>query len=278
MAIRIFTRFLFFSFLISSGYQNNPDKSFTVWTEPNTGIEFILIPKGTFMMGDLSLSDSFSTYTTPHLVNISKDIWMSRKEITLSQWQKIMGTKEMHPEKPSPFGSENPNYPVVSVSFYDVQSYLEKLNLLTGKNQFRLPTEAEWEYACRAGTRTPFSTGTEITDSQANFNAEFESTFSPPGKYIGHSSPVGSYPPNNWGLYDLHGNVWEWVNDWYAPFSHEKIIDPKGPVDGKFKVIRGGSWYFGAKNAQSFCRKTHEPNLWGFSIGFRLACDSITSD
>ena len=84
--------------------------------------------------------------------------------------------------------------------------------------------------------------------------------------------PVGSYPPNQWGLYDMHGNAWEWVADWYAPYSTVQDTNPEGPPVGNLKVIRGGSWYFGADNSRSYSRRTHEPDLWGFSIGFRIVC------
>ncbi len=249
---------------------NNTCTEVKTMKEPVLGIEFVYIPPGTFLMGD-----SYNSSTnTLHTVTITKDFWLSKYEITLEQWQKIMGKKELHPEKPNPFANNGLRFPVVSVSWNDIQVFIKKLNQLSTDYKFRLPTEAEWEYACRAGTTTPFYFGDSISDSQANYNAEIASAFSAPGKNIGHPVKVGSFPANSWGLYDIHGNVWEWVSDWYAPYSPDSAVNPKGPENGKEKVIRGGSFYFGADNATSFHRRTHDPATWGFSIGFRLVAES----
>lgn len=233
-------------------------------------MEFVYISKGSFQMGEAN--SDYDSGTT-HQVNISKDFWLGRTEVTQNQWQKIMGNKEIHPEKPSPFRGAHPDYPVVGVSYFDVERFLERLNEQSNDYRFRLPTEAEWEYACRAGTTTPFSYGLRLSDSLANFNAQMSSKHSNLGKFLEHPTPVGSYAPNPWGLYDMHGNVWEWVSDWYALYSEEAETDPKGPISGKEKMLRGGSWYFGAENAKSSYRKTHEPRLWGFSIGFRIVLE-----
>ena len=252
---------------------NNQTKTFSHWVEPYTGLEFILIPKGSFYMGNsLSRLDS-SNNEFLHLVTISHDFWLARMEITQEQWQKVMGDEELHPDKPNPFCKDNPGYPVVSKSFYDVINFIKRLNTLSSGNRFRLPSEAEWEYACRAGTLSSFYTGTNIFDTLANFNAKIPSIYSDIGRNIGHPTEVGSYPSNQWGLYDMHSNVWEWVSDWYGQYSSKEEINPQGPPTGTLKVIRGGSWYFGADNARSSTRGTHDPQLWGFSIGFRIVCE-----
>lgn len=217
--------------------------------------------------------DSSLKHETLHKVRISQDFWLGRTEVTQQQWAQIMGPDEIHPEKPSPFRFSHPEYPVVSISYYDIQVFLKRLNELSEDIIFRLPTEAEWEYACRAGTRTRFSSGNRLSDSQANYKAALESPYSIPGKNVGHPKAVGSYPPNPWGLFDMHGNVWEWVSDWHAPYSIQISADPQGPPEGSEKVIRGGSWYFGADRARSAARSTHAPDLWGFSIGFRIVCE-----
>ena len=240
--------------------------------EPVLGMEFVQIPKGSFQMGEGQHKEDSNLKST-HGVTISNDFWLGRTEVTQSQWQQIMGSEEMHPEKPSPFRGLNPNYPVVSVSYLDIERFLKRLNELSGQYHFRLPTEAEWEYACRAGTTTPFAFGSRLDDSMANFNAEIPSEYSSIGKFLEHPTPVASFAPNPWGLYDMHGNVWEWVSDWHASYSMKELTDPKGPNSGKEKIIRGGSWYFGAENAKSSYRKTHAPDLWGFSIGFRIVCE-----
>jgi formylglycine-generating enzyme len=258
------------SIFIIFGCTSKQTEAFSSWKEPITGMEFILIPKGSFSMGNSSNNHNGPNTELQHKVKISHDFWLARFEVTQEQWQHIMGKEEIHPEKPSPFRNTHPQYPVVGISYFDIQQFMDRLNTLSTDHQFRLPTEAEWEYACRAGTTTPYSCGFYISDTLANYNATWPSTHSTPGNYIGHPVPVGSYPPNPWGLYDMHGNVWEWVADWYAPYSSAEAIDPQGPSNGTMKIIRGGSWYFGADHAESSSRRTHEPGLWGFSIGFRI--------
>lgn len=238
--------------------------------EPVLGMTFIQVKAGSFTMGTEDEKDSKA-----HKVTITKDYLLSNCEITLEQWQKIMGTKELHPDKPNPFRADHIHYPVVSISYNDIQEFLEKLNKQSAVYTFRLPTEAEWEYACRAGTVTRYNFGDTISDKQANYNAQIPFAYSLVGKKIDHPVAVGSYAPNAWGFYDMHGNVWEWVNDWYAPYSSDESIDPEGPDRAQLKVIRGGSFYFGASNATSAHRRTHDPATWGFSIGFRLVCEPV---
>ena len=246
------------------------DETFYVLKEPVLGMEFVKIKKGSFLMGDYeSLKDS----ETLHKVTITYDYWLGKTEVTQRQWQKIMGNKELHPQKPSPFRNVNPDFPIVSISYFDIELFLDKLNNLSTEYQFRLPTEAEWEYACRAGTKTPFSYGAVLDDGLANYNSEIKSKYTKKGTFLKSPTPVNSYPANQWGLFDMHGNVWDWVSDWSAPYTSDKATNPMGPLKGKEKIIRGGSWYFGAENAKSSSRRTHEPNLWGFSIGFRIICE-----
>ena len=264
--------FLFITISSIASFSGCQKKSIPTLKEPILGIEFVYIPKGSFQMGENSI-DNNSNAEPIHQVNMPNGFWLGRTEVTQDQWQKIMGSEEIHPEKPSPFRGINPAYPKVSISYFDIERFLEKLNELSREYRFRLPTEAEWEYACRAGTTTTFSYGLSLHDSLANFNAEMPSKYSSLGNRLEHPEPVGSYAPNQWGLYDMHGNVWEWVSDWYAPYSREEETNPTGPKEGKEKVIRGGSWSFGAMNAKSSFRKTHEPGLWGFSIGFRMICE-----
>jgi len=258
--------FLWF-FLVLVGCQN---ERFLVLKEPLLGMEFIKIKKGSFLMGDRqNLNDSERI----HEVHLTYDYWLGKTEVTQAQWRQLMGDAELHPEKPSPFRNMNPDFPIVSISYHDIELFLEKLNDVSTDYQFRLPTEAEWEYACRAGSKTPFSYGTKLTNRLANYNASFKSKYSEEGIFLRSPTPVGSYPANQWGLYDMHGNAWEWVSDWYAPYAADPVINPTGPDTGKEKIIRGGSWYFGAAYAKSSSRRIHEPQLWGFSIGFRLVCE-----
>jgi len=128
--------------------------------------------------------------------------------------------------------------------------------------RYRLPTEAEWEYACRAGTTGPFSTGESLSAAQANVKGKAP-------------APAGTYPLNPWGFADMHGNVWEWTSDWYGPYPDTASgnIDPHGPTSGEKRVIRGGSWYFDSDSARCALRYTHAPKDRGFSLGFRVAAD-----
>jgi sulfatase modifying factor 1 len=150
-----------------------------------------------------------------------------------------------------------------------------RLNAAKGWPGFRLPTEAEWEYACRAGTTGPFSTGENVTTDQANYNGRFPYSSFATGEFRQRPTTVGSFPSNRWGLSDMHGNVWEWTADWYGAYAEDGAanIDPRGPDSGEKRVIRGGSWYFDANSARCGLRYTHAPQDRGFSLGFRLAAD-----
>ena len=166
-------------------------------------------------------------------------------------------------------------HPVIHVSWNDVSAYCKWMSEKFKKN-YRLPTEAEWEYACRAGTTTPFNTGTNLTMEQANFNVGYSYHNYPRGKKLGKTTPVSSYPPNGCGLYDLHGNVWEWCLDWYDEKYYDEckqrgIVDnPQGPETGSNHVMRGGSWNYDLKYCRSACRQYYYPSFHYFDGGFRL--------
>jgi formylglycine-generating enzyme required for sulfatase activity len=144
---------------------------------------------------------------------------------------------------------------------------------------YRLPTEAEWEYACRAGTTTPFNYGNELRSGMANFDGQYEyppcgvSTYycyNPTGIYLGRTTAVGSYAPNAWGLYDMHGNVWEWCRDWYGAYPGGSVTDPQGPSSGSYRVIRGGCWFSGANDCRSAQRSCSNPSGGYSNVGFRV--------
>jgi formylglycine-generating enzyme required for sulfatase activity len=138
-------------------------------------------------------------------------------------------------------------------------------------NGYRLPTEAEWEYACRAGTTTPFSTGGNITVSQANYHGQNPYNNAPGGEYRERTMPVGSFAPNAWGLHDMHGNVWEWCWDRYGGYPDENGTDPAGPSEGNFRVNRGGGWNDFGQHLRSAYRAVHPPGNKTFNLGFRVA-------
>jgi formylglycine-generating enzyme required for sulfatase activity len=239
-------------------------------------MEFVFIPPGRFLMGSGPGDPERQSYDVQHPVELSRGFYLGKYEVTQGEWVKLMH------HNPSQFPDCGPRCPIETVSYDDIQAFIAKLGERSHA-RFRLPTEAEWEYACRAGTRTPYSTGATLTTAQANFDGR-EGEGGDPKKFRGRPAPVGSYPPNPWGLYDLHGNLWEWCEDWFADYPAGPARDPKGPArefarpvwdarggDWVFKrVIRGGSWYFNADSCRCALRYTHAPADKGFSLGFRL--------
>jgi len=193
-------------------------------------LELVLIPAGSFKMGSPANEKERRRDEELHRVRITKPFYMGKYEVTQEVWQKVMGTN------PSEFkGAKNP---VENVSWNDCQEFLKKLNALgKERGQFRLPTEAEWECACRAGTKTRFCSG-DADGALADY-AWFGANSG------GTTHPVGTKKPNAWGLHDLHGNVWEWCRDWYGDdyYTRWPKDDPTGPAAGSIRVLRGGSWY-----------------------------------
>jgi formylglycine-generating enzyme required for sulfatase activity len=252
---------------VGSAWGQSP---FTVHREPGSGLSFVFLPPGRFLMGSPTGEPERGRDEGQHLVVLSRGIWMGQLEVTRAQWERVMGGMERHPGKPNPFAGGDSQLPVVAVSYRDIQGYFDRLQTLAPGQRFRLPTEAEWEYACRAGTSTAFHGGPALDASRANIDARFPYGKGSPGPVLDRPTPVGSYPPNAWGLYDFHGNVWEWTSDWYGPYSSSSVLDPRGPVRGTRKVIRGGSWAFSASSARSAARYQHAPGDWGYSLGFRV--------
>jgi formylglycine-generating enzyme required for sulfatase activity len=208
--------------------------------------EFVLIEPGTFQMGD---SDNGPI----HQVTLTKPFWIQKTEVTQRQWAAVMRSK------PSHFQQCGASCPVERVSYADVQEFIAKLNARS-KKKYRLPTEAEWEYAARAGTTADYGTPGPVTRGGWTYDNS---------EYTTH--PVGKLRPNAWGLYDMEGNVWEWVNDWKAPYPSDPTTDPAGPVSGDRRVLRGGSWVDDARAACSATRFSDFPDQAHRSYGFRLA-------
>jgi formylglycine-generating enzyme required for sulfatase activity len=216
------------------------------------GMDFVLIPAGTFLMGS---NDGSNDEKPVHEVRLSKSFYLGKYEVTQGQWQAIMGTN------PSNFKGDA-NLPVENVSWNEMQEFIRKLNAKEGDTKYRLPTEAEWEYAARAGTTTAYSFGND--ERQLGEYA----WYSPNSGNKTH--PVGQKKPNAWGLYDMHGNVWEWVQDWYGPYTAGSAVDPAGPASGSFRVHRGGGWTLVAWFCRPAYRNNGAPGGRGSHLGFRL--------
>ena len=220
-------------------------------------LEMVLIPAGTFMMGSPSTEKDRKDDEGPqHEVTITNSFYLGKYEVTQEQWYAVMGTL------PSAF-TEVRNHPVEQVSWDDCQSFVEKLNEM-GLGEFRLPTEAEWEYACRAGTVTPYYWGDESIEDYAWYNANSGS----------RTHEVGLKLPNDFGLYDMSGNVWEWCQDWHGAYSAEDQVDPTGQQSGSLRVFRGGCWYGPARYCRSASRYWNTPDGSGNHIGFRVVVSS----
>ena len=197
---------------------------------------------------------------TQHKVKLTKGFYMGVYTVTQEQWQTVMGNN------PSFFEGEN--LPVESVSWDDCQEFIKKLRE-KDKKQYRLPTEAEWEYACRAGTKTPFHFGETISTDQANYNGEIYGT-GKKGVSRGKTIPVGSFPANAFGLHDMHGNVFQWCQDWVGHYPQKEVVDPQGPEKGAERVLRGGSWSINPQVCRSASRSWQGPG--GRRSGTNSSC------
>jgi formylglycine-generating enzyme required for sulfatase activity len=216
------------------------------------GMQFALVPAGEFQMGSTGGDDDERPV---HTVRISKPFYLGIYEVTQGQWEAVMGNN------PSQFKGDT-NRPVETVSWEEVLKFIDKLNAGEGGTQYRLPTEAEWEYAARAGSTTAYSFGDD--SGQLGKYAWF-------GDNAGNTThPVGTLLPNAWGLYDMHGNVWEWVQDWYGRYAAEPVTDPQGPASGLDRVLRGGGWTLDARYCRSADRAHYAPGRRFGSLGFRL--------
>ncbi len=231
------------------------------WTEPVTGMTFALVRVGTFQMGTPDTEKGREAQEVRHTVTLTKPFYLGRHEVTQAQWTAVMGTNPSHFQ-----GCDA--CPVERVSLHDVDAFIVRLNERAGPG-FRLPTEAEWEKACRAGGAEPFGR----TATLGSLDANIEGTYpygAPAGIARGRTTPVGQFPPNALGLFDMQGNVWEWTSDWYCLYPDAPATDPRGACSSEYRVIRGGSWAFDGNSARCGLRYTHRPQDSGYSVGFRI--------
>ena len=265
------------------------------------GMKFKNIPAGSFYMGSCKLSaadkeankkrqfmglasksatcpsggttdnDADDDEIPQHKVRISKGFQMGVYEVTLGQFKKFIassGRDDLITDDFIKYNSHGDSAAVTKVSWHDAQDFIQWLNKKEGGSRYRLPTEAEWEYAARAGTNTIYSWGN--AKSQAGSYAWYDKNAYDVGRKYAHA--VGTKKPNPWGLYDMHGNVWEWVQDWYNEnyYRNSASTDPKGPSSGRYRVFRGGGWYDGAGYLRSADRNNNSPGFRNDGLGFRL--------
>ncbi len=218
------------------------------------GMDFNLIPAGTFAMGE-GVETQDLTLTKPFKMGVH--------EVTQAQHEKVMGV--------NPSRNKGADNPVENVTWADAVMYCRRLSQLPAEkvagNVYRLPTEAEWEFCCRAGTTTDYSFGDDraVLGQYAWFHAKSEKTTHPSIEYTSDSRK-----PNAWGLYDMHGNVWEWCQDWHGKYPRGSVRDPTGPTSGSRRVLRGGSWGDSAEHLRSAFRGRDEPSSRRYVIGFRV--------
>lgn len=245
--------------------------------------EFVFVKGGTFEMGSPASEVRREKDEKRHQVTL-RGFHMGAHEVTQKEYRELMGTE------PSQFKGDD--LPVENVTWHDAVAYCNARSLKEGLTPaytvsgtgdartvvwnrevdgYRLPTEAEWEYACRAGTETPFSTGGNVTVEQANYYGTYPYDGYPSGQYRSRTVPVGSFAPNPWGLYDMHGNVWEWCWDWYGAYADGAAIDPAGAASGSYRVNRGGGWNDFGRHLRSAYRAAYPPDNATFNLGFRLA-------
>ena len=263
--------------MIQLGYQVRAQSPKTITNNiqsPKTitnsiGMNLVLIPKGTFPMGSPIGEAGADDDEEQHQVTISKDYYLGVTEVTQGQYEKVMGTNPSYFQKRLLRKSDSSMYPVESVTWEDAVEFCKKLSELPAEKKagrvYRLPTEAEWEYACRAGGKTAYSFGenSKSLGDYAWFNRNSDS----------ETHPVGEKKANAWGLYDMHGNVWEWCSDWYGEYPKNPVSDPRGPKKGVERVYRGGSYFY----IPAFCRSAYRfgdaPSRRS-NFGFRVALSS----
>jgi formylglycine-generating enzyme required for sulfatase activity len=226
------------------------------------GMKFAWCPPGHFLMGSpVGEEEERSPDETPHRVTLTKGFYLGIHEVTQGQWKAVMGN--------NPSGFQGDDLPVEQVSWEDCQEFCAKLARQDGK-RYRLPTEAEWEYACRAGSTTPFFFGATIGTYQANYDGTYTYGNGKKGVYREQTTPVGSFPSNTWGLFDMHGNVWEWCADGYGDYPAEDVTDPQGGDTQAACVIRGGSWNSNPCRCRSALRHWKPPGTRSETTGCRV--------
>jgi len=261
--------FLFFVVVLAFIFAPSPVLASEKVFHNSLGMEFVLIPAGKFIMGSPKDESNRSISEVQHPVTISKPFYMQTTEVTLKQWWAVMGKRFFGRRK----GTDD--MPVTRVSWHACMQFIKKLNAQK-EGVYRMPTEAEWEYACRAGTSTAYSWGNRIDCNRAIYSnnsmksGECLKYIKSRSMAVDGVAPVKSYPPNAYGLYDMHGNVWEWCIHWYGDYPASAVTDPRGPDSGYRKIRRGGSWFGHGYLCRSANRNFGHPASRYRTTGFRL--------
>lgn len=266
---------LLIGLLVAVAAQPAPEKVIT----NSIDMKLTLIPAGKFVMGSPAGESERDAEEVQHEVTITKPFYMGVHEVTQAQFQKLMGKNNSH--------HKGPDLPAEQVRFPEAEIFCKRLSELEAERKagrvYRLPTEAEWEYACRGGTTTTFHVGNTLSAEQANFNGNYPFGDAAKGANLQKTAKVGSYPPNAWGLYDMHGNVSEWCSDFYDPdyYKTSPKADPKGPAKGVmatgfannfFMVVRGGNWLDEGRALRSAYRYRFQSSEPYRLVGFRVVC------
>jgi formylglycine-generating enzyme required for sulfatase activity len=272
-----FTSAILFAFVLcltlgrSTGIAKDPPASapatqMSIDLGHGVSMQLTLIPAGKFTMGSPKGEYARDADEEPFEVTLGRPFYMGVYEVTQEQYEAVMGGN------PSKFkGAKNP---VDSVSWADAIAFCRKLSEKTGK-ACRLPTEAEWEYACRAGTKTAFHTGETIDAGQANYDGNYVYGDGRKGEYRKQTIAVGQFRPNAFGLFDMHGNVCEWCHDWFQPYPTKPAVDPKPDSEPNFtRVLRGGSWMTSPAPCRSANRIPSKPEAVRSDNGFRVCIDA----
>jgi formylglycine-generating enzyme required for sulfatase activity len=248
-------------------------------------LEMVLIPAGKFTMGSPAKEEDRSNDEGPqHEVEITRPFYLGIYPVTQGQWKQVMGNNPSWfsangKGKGEVVGLDTSDFPVETVSWNDAVAFCKKVSELPEEKRagrvYRLPTEAEWEYSCRGGAKSyqVFSFGNSLSSTQANFNGNFPYGGAAKGPYLGRTCKVGSYKPNGFGLFDMHGNIWQWCADWYDAkyYSNSPRQDPRGPAEGSLRVVRGGCWGSGGRSCRSAYRVRGVPGGRSGDLGVRLA-------
>jgi formylglycine-generating enzyme required for sulfatase activity len=262
--------FLFCALLLATGCRHAPDPLPPPHNSPaprhvnSLGMSFVFVPAGSFQIGAEDCMPGQPAGASPTTITLTRGFFLQTTEVTQAQWVAVMH------DNPSYFSECGGTCPVERVSWHDCLEFIRRLNVIEHTERYRLPTEAEWEYASRAGGVGELIGGS-LDDRDCFRDPRLDATGWYCGNAGGTTHPVGMKAPNVLGLYDMHGNVYEWCQDWFGPYPRGPVADYRGPEEGEAKIMRGGAWFYLAAHCRSSHRRYHVPHFRNNYLGFRLA-------